>query len=392
MALRLPLFPDLPAPAAGLSARAARAAPLEARNTVQYAQLESRSILNRCQSERVPFDWTLNPYRGCEFACRYCYARYTHGFMELRQPEDFERRIFVKSDGAALLERDLARVRPGEQIALGTATDPYQPAERHYRATRALLEVLARHRGLRLGIITKGTLIARDIDLLRLIADANTLHLRLTITTLDTGLARALEPRAPRPDLRLRTVEKLARAGLSVGVMAAPVLPAITDGEAALRALVAGAAAAGARFFNANALFLKPEAQAVFFPFVRERYPQLWRRYLRTYQQDAYVSGRYSASLAATVAGLCAEFGLQHRREPATAPLPAEQIELFRSAGGVHDAAQVSAELGAPLRPVGGGAAPAEGRELPATIGGERPPRPCSIRAETQTRPAARDS
>ena len=121
----------------------------------------------------MPFTWTINPYRGCEFACKYCYARYTHEFMEMRDGVEFEQKIYVKQHAAGLLRHELRRVKPGEAIALGTATDPYQPAERRYEVTRGILEEFARHRGFELGIVTKSNLIVRDLDLLREVAQNN---------------------------------------------------------------------------------------------------------------------------------------------------------------------------------------------------------------------------
>ena len=150
----------------GIARLAASSPCADAKRGTEYFLLPVRSILNHCDSERVPFAWTVNPYRGCEFGCKYCYARYTHEFMELKNPMDFERKIFLKQNAAWLLQQELRQVRPGEQIALGTATDPYQPIERRTQITRSLLEVFAERRGFELGIVTKSTLIERDIDLL----------------------------------------------------------------------------------------------------------------------------------------------------------------------------------------------------------------------------------
>src|SRR5208282_2835801 len=186
--------------------------------------------LNRCVSNRrLPFTWTINPYRGCEFACKYCYARYTHEFMEMRDGAEFEQKIYVKQHTADLLRHDLRRVKPGEAIALGTATDPYQPAERRYEVTRGILEEFARHRGFEVGIITKSNLIVRDLDILREVAQSNRLSIHITVTTLNVELARILEPRAPRPDLRMDAVRQISEAGINVGVSCSPVLPGITD-------------------------------------------------------------------------------------------------------------------------------------------------------------------
>ena len=158
----------------------------------------------------MPFTWTINPYRGCEFACKYCYARYTHEFMEMRDGLDFERKIYVKQHAAELLSQELRHVKYGEDIAIGTATDPYQPAERKFEVTRGILEEFARHTDLDIGIVTKSDLILRDIDLLKDVS-RNRLFINITVTTLNTDLARILEPRAPRPDLRLDAVNRLTR-------------------------------------------------------------------------------------------------------------------------------------------------------------------------------------
>ena len=172
----------------------------------------------------MPFTWTINPYRGCEFACKYCYARYTHEFMEMRDGVDFEQKIYVKQHAANLLRQELRRVKPGEQIAIGTATDPYQPAERRFEVTRSILEEFSRHHGLDVGLITKGNLILRDLDLLKEIGRNNKLFVNLTITTMNVELARILEPRAPRPDLRMETVHKLNQSGIATGVSCSPVI------------------------------------------------------------------------------------------------------------------------------------------------------------------------
>src|ERR1700757_3345053 len=141
---------------------------------VEYLTLLAKSLLNRCVSKRaMPFTWTINPYRGCEFGCRYCYARYTHEFMEMRNGVEFEQKIYVKQHAAELLRQELRHVKWGEEIAIGTATDPYQPAERKYEVTRAILEEFARHEGLELGIVTKSNLVLGDIELLQQIARNN---------------------------------------------------------------------------------------------------------------------------------------------------------------------------------------------------------------------------
>src|SRR5437879_3949183 len=153
-------------------------------HNVEYFTLPAKSLLNRCVSARqMPFTWTINPYRGCEFACKYCYARYTHEFMEMRDGVEFERKIYVKQHAAELLRQELKRVKQDESIALGTATDPYQPAERRYEITRGILEEFARHSGFELGIVTKSNLIVRDVELLKNVARANKVSVHVTVTT-----------------------------------------------------------------------------------------------------------------------------------------------------------------------------------------------------------------
>src|ERR1700751_2587530 len=187
----------------GIAALAERAPRLEAKARAEERDLESRSIRNRCDSVRMPFQWTVNPYRGCEFGCHYCYARYTHEYMEL-DGNEFESKIYVKKDAGPLAQRDLASEKIwGEHIAIGTATDPYQPAEREFGATRAILEKMAEREGLNLSITTKSNQVLHDIDLLKRISERSALVVNLSVTTVRSRLARMLEPRAPRPDYRL---------------------------------------------------------------------------------------------------------------------------------------------------------------------------------------------
>src|SRR6202790_2028131 len=169
----------------GIARIAAEAESLREGHNVEYFTLGTRSLLSRVVSARnLPFKWAINPYRGCEFACKYCYARYTHEFMELRDGVDFEQKIFVKQHAADLLRQELHHVKPGEDIAIGTATDPYQPAERRFEVTRAILEELARYRGLEIGIVTKSNLVLRDVEVLQQVAKTHRLVVNVTITTL----------------------------------------------------------------------------------------------------------------------------------------------------------------------------------------------------------------
>ena len=286
----------------------------------EYFVLPVKSILNRCDSARVPFDWTINPYRGCEFACKYCYARYTHEFMEL-DGATFEKKIFVKKDAAVLLTREIAtkysfaKGKEGapEHICIGTATDAYQPAEREFRVTRTCLEELARHEGLSISIITKSNLIVRDIDVLLQIAKRSRLCVDITVTTLRPRLARLMEPRAPRPDLRLAAIRKLRDAGISVGISASPLLPGITDGEGELEALATAARDAGALWMSSGVLFLMPSAAKQYLPFLREKFPRLTRQYEEWYTRNAYAPEPYRKKIAARLAKIKSALGLTFR-------------------------------------------------------------------------------
>jgi len=304
MSSSLPLFPLPPkSPLVGIARLASTGETLREGHNVEYFSLPAKSLLNRCISNRnLPFTWTINPYRGCEFGCRYCYARYTHEFMEMRDGMEFEQKIYIKQHTAELLRHDLRRVKKGECIALGTATDPYQPAERRYEVTRGILEEFARHRGFELGIVTKSNLIVRDVDILREVSRNNVLSIHITVTTLNVELARILEPRAPRPDMRMAAVRELSQAGLHVGVSSSPILPGITDDPADLEAVVREAAAAGAQHLFAGPLFLKPCSAAVFLPFLEQNFPHLVENYRQRYQDRAFLPPSYGKRMAQLIA------------------------------------------------------------------------------------------
>jgi DNA repair photolyase len=300
---------------------------------IEFKTLEVRSILNRSISKRqLSLAYSINPYRGCEFGCKYCYARYTHEFMapktpgesmpggtasDFRDPLTFERMIFLKQNAAWLLEQELKKIDRRDEVALGTATDPYQPIERRARITRSLLEVFARKDGYRLGIVTKSRLIERDTDLLVEIARRNTLVVHVTITTPDAKLARLLEPRAPRPDLRFQAVKRLREAGIVAGVFGSPLLPGITDTEEALDSLVRRAAEVGASFFAAHPLFLKPCSRPTYLSFVREHFPALQNDYAKRFATADFAGKEYRERLAKMVDGACRRYGLGKRSSDA---------------------------------------------------------------------------
>jgi DNA repair photolyase len=334
----LPLFaPPLKSPLVGIARLAAAGESLREGHNVEYFTLPAKSLLNRCNSQRrMPFTWSINPYRGCEFACKYCYARYTHEFMEMRDGAEFEQKIYVKQHTAELLRRELRRVKPGEAISLGTATDPYQPAERRYEVTHSILEEFARHRGFELSIVTKSNLVVRDLDLLREVARNNTLSIHITVTTLNVELARILEPRAPRPDLRMEAVRELSAAGLTVGVSCCPVLPGITDSPAGLEAVVQAAAAAGSRHIFSGPLFLKPCSAAIFLPFLEEHFPQLVENYRQRYQDRSFLPPSYGKRVAELISSFRRKYGITRadpRGQISTEKSPIqtsnEQLALF---------------------------------------------------------------
>lgn len=281
------------------------------KNQVQYFLLPSRTILNRCANPSMRFQWTLNPYRGCEFGCKYCYARYTHEFMELHDALDFERKIYVKENAAAILRRELMSDRlAGTEIAVGTATDPYQPAERQFKVTRQILETMALKNGLNFFITTKSNLVLRDLDLLKAIAKNNVIRVNISITTTNEKLARLLEPRAPRPILRFRAVRALVDNGIPAGVFMMPLLPGITTRDENLEAVIRSAKEAGARYLYASVVFLMPSAQAHFFPFLAKHFPGLAKRYRRAFSQSAYLPNEYKNQIQNKVQRLKEKFGI----------------------------------------------------------------------------------
>ena len=320
-------------PLVGIARLAAESPLLRERADVEYFRLPARSVLNRESSGRMPFAWTINPYRGCEFGCQYCYARYTHEFMEMWQSRDFERRIYAKFDAPERLRQELRQGRDkGLPIALGTATDPFQPAERQFAVTRRMLEVFAEFRGLDLSITTKSVLILRDLDLLPSLAAQHRFSVHMTITTTEERLARLLETKAPTPAQRLDAVRRLAQAGIRVGVNAMPILPGLNDAPRMLEALAAQAAAAGAGFLYANVLFLAPSATKQFMPFLEREFPHLVKRYRKLYARSAYLRGEYPESIARQVAELRTRYGLNGNRGEVPAAARHPQMDLPFSA------------------------------------------------------------
>jgi DNA repair photolyase len=300
----------------------------------KFVELAPRSVLNSPRQTGVDF-WSLNPYIGCEFGCTYCYARYAHRyaverardggrlgdaeFREFRGTEGweaFERRIFVKRRALAALETDLrgyhraaALSREAPPIVIGTATDPYQPAERRFRITRQILERLARCEGLNVGIITKSPLVARDIDVLRRIQERSDLQVYVSLITTDAAIVRRIEARSPTPATRLRALARLSAGGVQAGLIVAPVLPGITDDVPHLEALFQQARAAGAKFVHAGPLRLYPTVRERFLPIVAEHFPALASRYGSAYARGSGAPHDYARALAARIKLLQARFG-----------------------------------------------------------------------------------
>jgi DNA repair photolyase len=318
----------------------------------KFVALPARSVLNPPAQTGMDF-WSLNPYVGCEFGCTYCYARYTHRyvverahdagklgeaeFREFRGPggwEAFERRVFVKENVVSALDAGLRRFfRSGgrEPIVVGTATDPYQPAERRFRLTRAVLERLGRCEGLAIGVITKGTLVARDVDVLLRLQARNDLEVLISLIAVDPALTRAYEARSPHPAARLRALRKLTDAGVNAGLIVAPVLPGVSDARAQLDALFAAAREAGARFVYAAPLRLYHALRDRFLPVLEARRPDLIGRYRAAYAGRQGAPRAYTEALQRRVRALQRKYGFPLNRgmvDRYRKRLPALQGEL----------------------------------------------------------------
>jgi len=304
----------------------------------RFLELPVRSVLNTPVATRMGF-WSVNPYVGCEFGCTYCYARDTHRYAAERNElpaesmpawEAFERRILVKSGVAEVLARTLEPARLGDTpLVIGTATDPYQPAERRFRLTRRILEVLLGHRGLAIEIITKSPLVVRDADLLRRLAERNEVAVNVSLATLDRRLARRLELKSPVPEARIRGLARLTAAGIYAGLLMAPILPGITDDRAGLDRLMKAAKGAGARYVIGSALRLGPAAQRRFLPVLAHEFPELAQRYARHYARREGVSPAYHEALSARLRdlqrlhGFDVEEGKRRRRRLDAGDVPA---------------------------------------------------------------------
>ena len=325
---------------------------------IRYHASRARGVLNDPTATGMGY-WSINPYVGCSFGCTYCYARYAHRYAvdralsgssaaslraELEEMPPwlaFERHVLVKENAPGLLRQELrpgsarlAALVGGEVVVVGTATDPYQPAERRFRVTRGVLETLAEHAGLSIVIITKSPLITRDVDLLQRISSRSELTIHLSLITLRRDLARLIEPRAPTPEARLRALSRLRQGGIDVGINVMPVLPGITDGPSDLTDLVRAVAAAGATHVNACALRLRSTARARYLPFIREHFPHLADRYATSYATGHQLGQHYRDGLRRFFLGLCARegvpFGTRDEDSESVPAMPADwQGDLF---------------------------------------------------------------
>ena len=287
---------------------------------VEYREITCKSALNRVRG--MPFAWSLNPYRGCAHGCHYCFARPTHRFFELGIGDDFTGIIYVKRNLAEVLAGELSRPAwRREQVALGTATDPYQPAEGRYRLTRAALEQFARFRT-PVSLLTKNPLIVRDIDMLRELDARAELSVAFSVPTVDRDIWRRTEPGTAPPMQRLAAMRRLADAGINAGVLMAPLLPGLSADRAQVERTVRAAADHGARFVGSGLLNLSPDLRAYYFDFLASQYPSLLDGYRRLYGEK-YAPKRYRERVSARVLEVQRLAGVPERPDPPRVVTPA---------------------------------------------------------------------
>ncbi len=330
---------------------------------ITFHEVRARSILNRVPgASRMPFEWTVNPYRGCSHACVYCFARRTHSYLDLDTGHDFDSQIVVKVNAPELLRRELAAPRwKGEHVAMGTNVDCYQRAEGRYRLMPGILTAL-RDRANPFSILTKGSLILRDLELVRQAASVTDVSVALSVGFTDEELWRSVEPGTPSPRTRLAVCRTLRDNGIPAAVLMAPVLPFLTDSPEQLRATVRAVAAAGATSITPLTLHLRPGAREWYMAWLARTRPHLVRRYEALYAEGAYAPKWYQRRITRQVHEFAAEFGCgpgqrgQPRRLGAPAP---EDGSAAADGRGAHRAAPADGPAAADLP--GGGAAPGAG-------------------------------
>jgi DNA repair photolyase len=276
-----------------------------------YQEVDCRSALNRVKG--MPFDWTLNPYRGCTHACHYCFARRYHTQFELNSGDEFASVILVKRNFVEVLERELDRPAwPRDQVALGTATDPYQPIEGHYKLTRRTIEALTRGRT-PVGLVTKGPMIVRDRDVLAALSRVASCTVYMSVPTVDEDAWRTLEPGTAHPLQRLRAVRELAEAGVNVGVLMAPIVPGFSSSRSKLERTVKAIADHGARFVGCNVMYLQDGTRTHFMQFIEREFPQMRPRFEKLYA-NKYPPDSYRKEVQGMVRVLQERYGLSRRR------------------------------------------------------------------------------
>jgi DNA repair photolyase len=303
---------------------------------IEFIEVEAKSIINHVPGTFLPFNWTINPYRGCTHACTYCFARSTHTYMDMNAGSDFETKIVVKVNAPELLRKELRAKRwKGEHIAMGTATDPYQRAEGRYRLMSRIISVLTEYRN-PFSILTKGTLILRDLDALIAASSVTDVSTAFSVGTVDERVWNLSEPGTPHPRKRLEAVRKLNEAGIPCGVMIAPVLPGISDSPEQLRAVVEAAIEAGATHVSPILLHLRPYVKDVYMRWLGENYPDLVDRYQEMYQRGAYASVAARHELSEKVDDVLSSVPHprlprgRNRKKPLPEPLPKrEQLSLL---------------------------------------------------------------
>jgi DNA repair photolyase len=301
---------------------------------IEFIEVEAKSIINHVPGSYLPFNWTINPYRGCSHACTYCFARATHTYMDMDAGRDFETKIVVKVNAPDRLRRELRAKRwKGDHIAMGTATDPYQRAEGRYKLMPRIIEALAEVAN-PFSILTKGTLILRDFDLLVDAARRCEISTAFSIATLDETVWRRSEPGTPHPCKRMEAVAKLNEAGIPCGVMVAPVLPGISDSPDQLRAVVSAALDAGATHVSPILLHLRPGVKEVYMRWLQDNYPELVQRHRSMYSKNAYAAQEDRNALGDQVRDLVAARAPKLRSAPRLArkvepEVEAEQLRLI---------------------------------------------------------------
>jgi DNA repair photolyase len=291
-------------------------------DAARYQEVHCRSALNRV--EGMPFRWTLNPYRGCTHGCHYCFARRYHAQFEMDSGDEFASVILVKRNIAEVLRRELDRPAwKREQVALGTATDPYQPIEGHYRLTRAALELLARART-PVSVVTKGPMVVRDADVLLNVARASQCVVYMSVPTVDEDAWRTLEPGTAHPLQRLRAVRALVDAGVSAGVLMAPIVPGFSSSRSKLERTIKAIADHGARFVGCNVMYLQEGTRTHFMGFLDREFPALRRRFEHLYTKK-YPPDAYRREVKAMVDVLQRQHGIARRPEWRVEPLDQEQ-------------------------------------------------------------------